>query len=206
MTEFTINDLVGTSYTVIANLILDHYAELGMNDHQLAIFLQIVKYSQRDEKFPSPDQLALVVKKPVGEVYQVLSQLTQQHFISVTTDTYQEQHRDQYSVAPFFQRVAQLRDQQQAVQTFQAEQAEISKLYKEFQVEFGRTLSPFEMETIDNWLNRDRYSVDLIRLALREAVLSDARSLRYIDRILLDWQKRHITNATDLQKYKAKFN
>ncbi|WP_261805601.1 DnaD domain-containing protein [Lapidilactobacillus luobeiensis] len=205
MTEFTINDLVGTPYTVIANLILDHYAELGMNDHQLAIFLQIVKYSQLNEKFPSPDQLALVVKKPVGEVYQILSQLTQQRFIMVTTDTYHAQHRDQYSVAPFFQRVAQLRDQKQVVHSFQEEQADIAKLYKEFQVEFGRPLSPIEMETIDNWLNRDQYSLTLIRLALREAVLSDARSLKYIDRILIDWQRRQIKNADDLQRYKAKF-
>ena len=49
MTKLTINDLVGTPQTAIANLILDYYAELGMDDHQLAIFLQIIKYSQKDE-------------------------------------------------------------------------------------------------------------------------------------------------------------
>ena len=61
------------------------------------------------------------------------------------------------------------------------------------------------METVDSWLNRDHFSTEIIRLALREAVLNDARSFKYIDRILLDWQKRQIKNADDLERYRAKF-
>ena len=38
---------------------------------------------------------------------------------------------------------------------------------------------------IGQWLNTDHYSPELIRLALREAVLNQAYSLKYIDRILL---------------------
>ena len=37
---------------------------------------------------------------------------------------------------------------------------------------------------IGQWLNTDHYSPELIRLALREAVLNQAYSLKYIDRIL----------------------
>ncbi len=36
---------------------------------------------------------------------------------------------------------------------------------------------------IGQWLNTDHYSPELIRLALREAVLNQAYSLKYIDRI-----------------------
>ena len=38
---------------------------------------------------------------------------------------------------------------------------------------------------IGQWLNTDHYSPELIRLALREAVLNQAYSLKYIDRIYL---------------------
>ena len=34
---------------------------------------------------------------------------------------------------------------------------------------------------------------ELIRLALREAVLNQAYSLKYIDRILLAWERKNIT-------------
>lgn len=205
MTKLTINDLVGTPQTAIANLILDYYAELGMDDHQLAIFLQIIKYSQKDEKFPAPTELAKVVKRPISEIYQALQQMTQKGFIRVKSFIDHDQHVDQYDIAPFFERLDHLLDSQDTVANFQAEQADVSKLYQEIEVEFGRTLSPIEMETVDSWLNRDHFSTEIIRLALREAVLNDARSFKYIDRILLDWQKRQIKNADDLERYRAKF-
>ncbi|WP_125604561.1 DnaD domain protein [Lapidilactobacillus bayanensis] len=205
MTKLTINDLVGTPHTAIANLILDYYAELGMDDHQLAIFLQIIKYSQANEKFPTPNELAKVVKRPISEIYQSLQQMTQKGFIQIKSFIDHDQHMDQYDLAPFFERLSRLLDNQDTVANFQAEQADVSKLYQEIEVEFGRTLSPIEMETVDSWLNRDHFSTEIIRLALREAVLNDARSFKYIDRILLDWQKRHINNATDLERYRAKF-
>ncbi|WP_162258396.1 DnaD domain-containing protein [Lapidilactobacillus concavus] len=205
MSKLTFNDFIGAPQTVIANQILDHYAELGMSDTQLAIFLQIIKYSQHGEKFPSPADLAGVVKHPVSEVYQALQQMTQKSFIAVTTSIDHDQHIDQYDVAPFFERLTGLQDDQEQVANFQQQQADITKLYQEVEVEFGRPLSPIEMETIDGWLNRDHFSTEIIRLALREAVLNDARSFKYIDRILLDWQKRQIKSAADLQHYKSKF-
>ncbi|MCH4057796.1 MAG: DnaD domain protein [Lactobacillaceae bacterium] len=205
MSEYTLNDLVGTPQTVIANLILDHYALLGMDDHQLAIFLQIIKFRQLNENFPSPEQLAQVVRQPVTKVYQTLQELVKNGFLAVTAFKKDGQHHDQYDLTPFFNKLAQLQNQKNRVDQFQTQQAEISQLYKEFEVEFGRTLSPIEFETIDSWLNQDHYSVEIIRLALREAVLSDARSFKYLDRILLDWQRRQIKNSADLQRYKQKF-
>lgn len=205
MSEFTLNDLVGTPQTAIANLILDHYALLGMDDHQLAIFLQIIKFRQLNEKFPSPEQLAQVVRRPVTQVYQTLQELVKNNFLVVTAFEQDGQHHDQYDLTPFFTKLTELQQQRNRVDQFQTEQAQISQLYKEFEVEFGRTLSPIEFETIDSWLNQDHYSVEIIRLALREAVLSDARSFKYLDRILLDWQRRNIKNSADLERYKQKF-
>ncbi len=46
---------------------------------------------------------------------------------------------------------------------------------------------------IGQWLETDHYQPELIRLALREAVLNQAYSLKYIDRILLAWERKNIT-------------
>ena len=40
----------------------------------------------------------------------------------------------------------------------------------------------------------------MISLALKEAVLSQAYSLRYMDRILLNWEKRNLTTVKQVQK------
>lgn len=57
-----------------------------------------------------------------------------------------------------------------------------------FEQEFGRTLSPIEYETINNWINNN-ISTDMIKKALKEAVLNGVSNLRYIDKILYDWTK-----------------
>ena len=67
---------------------------------------------------------------------------------------------------------------------------EEGEIYKLFEQEFGRLLSPMEYETIGMWFDQDKHSSALIRLALKEAVLSQKLSLRYIDRILFEWKKK----------------
>ena len=76
------------------------------------------------------------------------------------------------------------------------------KIFNAFQVEFGRDLSPIELEMINDWIEEDKYKTDLILLALREAVLSQAYNLKYIDRILLSWEKQGIRSKVDVENLK----
>src|SRR5699024_11272668 len=73
-------------------------------------------------------------------------------------------------------------------------------LFKLFEQEFSRPLSPIEIQTIGMWLNEDHYQVPLIEFALREAVLSQVYSLKYIDRILLTWEKKNIRTREQAEK------
>ncbi len=57
-----------------------------------------------------------------------------------------------------------------------------------------------ELQTIDSWLNTENYSPELIVLALREAVLNQVYSLKYIDKILLSWEKQNIKTSADVQR------
>lgn len=66
-------------------------------------------------------------------------------------------------------------------------------IYSAFEGEFGRTLSPIEYETISKWL-QNNISEDMIKSALKEAVLNGVTNLRYIDKIIYEWTKKKITN------------
>ncbi len=61
-------------------------------------------------------------------------------------------------------------------------------IYSLFETELGRTLSSFEFEMINNWLDR---GVDekTIKKALKEAILNGVRNFKYIDKIIYDWSK-----------------
>ncbi|WP_278341151.1 DnaD domain-containing protein, partial [Lactobacillus acetotolerans] len=77
----------------------------------------------------------------------------------------------------------------------------LNQLARQFEIEFGRYLSPIEREEIASWLNVDHYSPEIIKLALREAVLSQAYSLKYVDRILLNWQRHNLKTSAEVEKF-----
>lgn len=65
-------------------------------------------------------------------------------------------------------------------------------VFQEIEQNFGRQLSPIEIETISKWETEDNYDDELILVALREAVLNQAFSFKYMDRILLSWERKGI--------------
>lgn len=72
-------------------------------------------------------------------------------------------------------------------------------LYDNFEKEFGRTLSPMEYEIINNW-KEQKISNELILAALKEAVFNGVSNLRYIDKILYEWNKKGIKKESDISK------
>lgn len=78
-------------------------------------------------------------------------------------------------------------------------------LFSIFEKEFGRPLSPMELETISGWVDQDRYPDELILMALKEAVFAGKVHFRYIDRILLEWSRNRVRTAQDAKAYTQKF-
>ena len=70
-------------------------------------------------------------------------------------------------------------------------------IYSKIEKEFGRTLSPIEYETISNWLE-SKIPEDLILSALKESILNNALSIRYIDKILFEWNKKGYKSSSDI--------
>ena len=64
-----------------------------------------------------------------------------------------------------------------------------SDIYSLFEREFGRTLSPFEYELINKWIEKG-VSEDTIKEALKEAILNGVRNFKYIDKIIYEWSKK----------------
>ncbi len=83
------------------------------------------------------------------------------------------------------------------------EESNNKDLYDDFENEFGRTLSPMEYDIINNWIETG-ISKELISLALKEAVFSGVSNLRYIDKILYEWNKKGIKTASDVAKKRQK--
>ena len=71
-------------------------------------------------------------------------------------------------------------------------------IFSIFEQKFGRTLSGMDYEIINAWITNG-FSEELIEAALNEAVYNGVTNLRYIDKILYEWNKKNIKTVADLQ-------
>ena len=73
-------------------------------------------------------------------------------------------------------------------------------IFKTFEKELGRTISPMELELINGWLSSGT-SEELIIGALREAVYNGVSNFRYIDKIIYEWEKKGFKSIDDVNSY-----
>ena len=78
-------------------------------------------------------------------------------------------------------------------------------IYSVIESEFGRTLSPMEYEIVRAWIDNG-FNEELIKEALKEAIYNHVTSLRYIDTILYEWNKKGYKVPSDIKKEVKKTN
>ena len=64
-------------------------------------------------------------------------------------------------------------------------------IYALYEKELGRTLSSFEYEMINKWKEMGS-SEEIIKGALKEAILNGVTSFKYIDKIVYEWSKNGV--------------
>ena len=73
-------------------------------------------------------------------------------------------------------------------------------IFTTFEQEFARTLSPSEYEYINRFLEIG-FSEELILGALKEATYNGVNNLRYIDKIIYEWNKKGFKNMEDVNNH-----
>ena len=80
-----------------------------------------------------------------------------------------------------------------------------SDVFSMLEKEIGKQLSPIEIEIVKTW-KESYYSDELIKEAIKEAVMNGAISLKYIDKILFTWAKKGIKTKEDVEQNRKNFN
>ena len=73
-------------------------------------------------------------------------------------------------------------------------------IFEEIESNFGRTLSPYEIEEIGKWED-----TELTRYAIKKAVLNNKFSIQYISKILYSWKKENIRTVQEAQRDEEEF-
>lgn len=205
------NDYRILGFTTLQNGLLAYYPQLNISDAQLILIIQLEAFMQKGDSFPANDKIAANTNLSEGEVASLIQELIDQKLIAI------RQTRDdkglianEYSLNGLYQKLDHFLTKHVLIKKGKAGKSQVSdnlannplnRIARQFEIEFGRYLSPIEREEIASWLNVDHYAPEIIELALREAVLSQAYSFKYVDRILLNWQRHNLKTSEQVKQF-----
>lgn len=189
----SVKDYLKVGQTIVPNVLLENYIKLGLTDEEFLVLLQLYYFQQKGNYFPAPEEIAQKIGKKIEVVYQVLITLQEKKIISL--ETLQDKNKmkyDQYDLTPLLDRLSETLSKEEERLNTLMNQQKVKELINVFQQEYGQVLSSMQLEMLGQWLEVDQYDPDVIRLALKEAVLNQTYSMRYIDSILLNWSKENL--------------
>ncbi|MFD1436492.1 DnaD domain protein [Kroppenstedtia eburnea] len=188
-------------------LLFTEYKRLGLNEGQVMLLLHILLFNEKEGiTFPTVSQLEERMSVKGDRIVQWLQVLVRKGFLSIEETVDEGGLRsEQYSSAPLLQQLAASYLDRESIQPDDTVEEAYDNLFQLFEREFGRPLSPMECETLTQWLDEDAHPESLIVAALREAVFCGKLSCRYIDRILLEWQRNGIQTPEEAVEYSRKF-
>lgn len=205
--------LMQVGSTAVPNLLLRTYRQIGLTDEEMIVLIHLLSFQQEGVRFPSIQQLENCLTMPVQRLTTLLQKLMKEGWIAIEEEVHPDTgiRSESYRLDGVFRKLLEHHlGQNETVPSDVARPiAEIQEptvsLYDKMEQLFGRPLSPFEIETVQMWTQQDRYPEELILAALREAELAGKLFIRYIDRILLEWQRQNITTAEQARKYSMRF-
>ena len=146
----------------------------------------------------SPSQIAEKIGKNVTEVNQAISRLTEKGLLQYRTIELNGEIEVIFDATLALERLDQLFEKH-APNQVQSAPNDLKSLVDTFQQELGRLLSPFEIEDLKKSLKEDGTSADLIKEALREAVLNGKPNWKYIQAILRNWRHEGIRSVAQVE-------
>ena len=195
--KILLNILTDTS--AIPNTLLDYYRDLGLSEEETLFLIVLLRLQQ--------NKYALTIKNTAKnsayreeEVMRLVPVLIDKGFLALANDG-----------AILLDGLVEKFLEVQSWQALKTEQkirkerknsrtdSSFAELYQCFEGEMGRPLSPIEGERIRYWYKNLKIPAELIRAGLTRAVLLGKNNFRYIEAILLSWQRKNIHSVRELE-------
>lgn len=180
--------MVVNNHLIIPNYFIKYYKKFDLENNELLMLIYLLNCNEKlilDNKKISKD---LYLEE--NEVLNIISSLIEKNYISIEMSKNNGIIEEYISLDLFYEKINSY-----LIENDKKDNS--SDIYSKFEKEFGRTLSPVEYETISKWIESN-ISLELIEAALKEAILSGVNSIRYIDKILFEWNKKGYKTPSDI--------
>lgn len=180
--------MVVNNHLIIPNYFIRYYKKFNLENNELLMLIYLLNCNEKlilDNKKISKD---LYLEE--NEVLNIISSLIEKNYISIKMSKNNGIIEEYISLDLFYEKINSY-----LIENDKKDNS--SDIYSKFEKEFGRTLSPVEYETISKWIESN-IPLELIEAALKEAILSGVNSIRYIDKILFEWNKKGYKTSSDI--------
>lgn len=190
----------------ISQLFFHHYKSLSIQDVDAMLIMHMTAFQSGGILFPTPTDFSKRMNLTENEVSMILQRLMQRGYLQIVqSKDPQGVLMETFSLQPLWGRLVDHVTLQAEKSVEESQKQAEGEIYSLFEQEFGRFLSPMECESIAMWLDEDGHTVEVIRAALKEAVIAQKLSLRYIDRILFEWKKKNVKTLADVEQQTKSF-
>lgn len=180
--------MIVNKHLIIPNYFIKYYKKFDLENNELLMLIYLLNCNEKlilDNKKISKD---LYLEE--NEVLNIISSLIEKNYISIEMSKNNGIIEEYISLDLFYEKINSY-----LIENDKKDNS--SDIYSKFEKEFGRTLSPVEYETISKWIESN-IPLELIEAALKEAILSGVNSIRYIDKILFEWNKKGYKTSSDI--------
>lgn len=176
------------NHMIIPNYLVKYYKKFDLDINE---FIMLIYFLNSNEKLVFDNKkISNDLFMEQNEVLEIINSLIEKQYISIEMNKSNGIIEEYISLDLFFKKI-------NACLIENDTNDNSSDIYSKFEKEFGRTLSPVEYETISKWIENN-IPLNLIEAALKEAILNGVNSIRYIDKILFEWNKKGYKDSTDI--------
>lgn len=189
------NKLLNNTLRINGNIIIPDYLlryrdELNLEMDEFILLVYLI--NQKDLVMFDVNNLSSKLYMESNKVLELISSLNEKNYITIEMKKTNGVIEEYISTELFYNKI-------EGLLLSNAEEVLDNDIYSIFETEFGRTLSPTETQIIGNWIESD-IPEELIKEALKEAVLSGVHNMRYIDKILFEWTKKGYKEVSDIKR------
>ena len=191
-------DVFKQGHVVIPIYFLQQFKKLKITMEEFVFLMYLYRFGDKTVFNPSKYSEDLNIESM--KILEMIDSLSEKNLIQVDVLKNEKGLREEVILLEGFYRKLSLlmvEDTNERQSNYQ------SNIYEIIEKEFGRTLSPIEYEIIKAWLDND-YSEELIKEAIKEATFSGVSNLRYIDKILYEWNRVGVKTVKDVEARRKK--
>lgn len=169
-------------------LLLEYYKKLRINENELAVILMIDHLLEQKNTLITPDLLTIKMSLSMKELDKILVSLMDRKFV-----IFEVEKNMKISIKPLKKKLIECFEkdmvEKHEISSNEKKSTALKNVKKFFVEELNRQLSPLEESLIQTWVERG-YSQDMIENALKDCLSKGKRTLKSVDKLLLQWQTK----------------